>query len=84
MEAFIGEGIIAYFDKFKTDLDCMKYLFEVKNKNIINSVLLKFPVSEIDQILNVQQGSKVETSARIADVPFALLYRFLVEPQMQA
>lgn len=32
MEAFIGEGILAYFDRFKTDLDCLKYLHEIKNK----------------------------------------------------
>jgi transposase-like protein len=33
MEAFIGEGIITYFDRFKTDMDCLAYLAEIKNKN---------------------------------------------------
>ena len=33
MEQFLGQGIIAYFDKFKTDLDCLEYLADRKWSN---------------------------------------------------
>lgn len=32
MEAFIGEGIISFYDRFKTDLDCLEYLSQIKKK----------------------------------------------------
>jgi len=34
MEAFIGQGMITFFDRFKTDLDCLEYLAEVKKKKV--------------------------------------------------
>lgn len=34
MEAFIGEGIITFFDRFKTDLDCLEYLAEIKKEKV--------------------------------------------------
>lgn len=33
MEKFKGEGIIEFFDTFKTDLDCLKYLASIKWKD---------------------------------------------------
>lgn len=33
MEQFKGQGIVEYFDRFKTDLDCLSYLAEIKWKD---------------------------------------------------
>ena len=30
MEKFTGESILEFTDKFKTDLDCLEYLAEIK------------------------------------------------------
>ena len=32
MEKFTGESILEFTDKFKTDLDCLEYLAEIKWK----------------------------------------------------
>ncbi|MFA9213859.1 MAG: IS1595 family transposase, partial [Candidatus Methylacidiphilales bacterium] len=29
MDKHTGQGIIEYFDKFKTDLDCLEYLSKI-------------------------------------------------------
>jgi transposase-like protein len=38
MEKFIGQSILEFTDRFKTDLDCMEYLAEIKWKNGFNCV----------------------------------------------
>jgi transposase-like protein len=38
MEKFIGQSILDFTDRFKTDLDCMEYLAEIKWKNGFNCV----------------------------------------------
>ena len=50
MEQFVGQGIIEYFDTFKTDLDCLKYLANRKWENGFKCVKCGYTKSTVRKI----------------------------------
>jgi len=50
MEQFVGQGIIEYFDTFKTDLDCLEYLANRKWENGFKCVKCGYTKSTVRKI----------------------------------
>ena len=59
MEKFKGESIIDFFDKYKTDLDCLEYLAMIK---LFNNILNKEKkiVYELTKIYGVNKFQSLE------------------------
>ena len=77
MEKFIGESILEFTDKFKTDLDCFELVYK-------NSATLGTDVQELsgnkvivykqNGVLNVNSGTTIMKTVRLFDLRGRLIY----------
>ena len=90
MEKHIGQGILEYFDRFKTDLDCLDYLAKIKWSNGFTCVKCnhtKFTVRKINLARDCNRCHHIESptaGTMFHKVKFGIRKAFTIVFEMSA